>query len=69
MNTPGEADLEHWLAAQARALGLDALNVERARPEVLRAYCLLVLDELAARGLLAGVVNLDCHAKARECGN
>ena len=69
MNTSGVTDLERWLAVQARTLGLDALNVERADPDVLREYCLLVLNELAARGLLTGAHDVGCYAQVRECRN
>ena len=43
------SDLEHWLAAQARGLGLDALNLGSADPEVVRQFCQQMLTELAAR--------------------
>ena len=62
-------DLESWLAAQARALGLDAVNIEYAEPEILRAYSRVVLGELAARGLLAGPEVVGCYAAAREGAN
>ncbi|WP_407538248.1 hypothetical protein Q0M94_08985 [Deinococcus radiomollis] len=62
-------ELEGWLARQARELGLNALNVEDADPEVLRAYCAAVLNELAARGLLPGPEQIGCHAAARRTAN
>ncbi|WP_424950062.1 hypothetical protein [Deinococcus sp.] len=62
-------DLEGWLAAQARALGLNAQNVEYTDPEVLRAYCVLVLSELTARGVLTGQERPGCYAAAREGTN
>ncbi|MGY2894139.1 hypothetical protein [Deinococcus sp. UYEF24] len=62
-------ELEDWLAQRARELGLNALNVEDADPEVLRAYCVAVLDELAARGLLPGAEQIGCHAAARAKAN
>ncbi|WP_407570088.1 hypothetical protein [Deinococcus altitudinis] len=62
-------DLEGWLARRARELGLNALNVESAGSEVLRAYCAAVLDELAARGLLPGEEQIGCYAAAREEAN
>ena len=63
------SDLEHWLAAQARALKLNASTLELADPEVLRAFCQQVLNELAARGVLAGVEDIGCYAAAREGAN
>ena len=39
------SDLEHWLAAQARGLGLDAVNVESADPEALRQFCQQVMSD------------------------
>ena len=62
-------DLEDWLAAQARALGLDAANMEYADPEVLRDFCRAVLAELAARGLLAAPEAVGCYAVRREEAN
>ena len=62
-------ELEGWLTRQARELGLNALNVEDAEPEVLRAYCAAVLNELAARGLLPGAEQIGCHAAARAKAN
>ena len=49
---PVLTELERYFAAQARALRLSPLNLETADPEAVRAYCALVLNELAARGLL-----------------
>ena len=63
------SELEGWLAARARELGLNALNVEDAEPEVLRAYCAAVLAELAARGLVPGPEQVGCHAGARAKAN
>ncbi|WP_425145489.1 hypothetical protein [Deinococcus sp.] len=57
-----EAELEAWLAQRARALGLDAENVEQADALLLRAYCREVLGELAARGRLAGRQEIGCYA-------
>lgn len=62
-------ELEHWLATQARALGLDAAGVEDASPDVLREFCTRVLAELAARGVLAGAEEVGCYAAPRAGGN
>ena len=63
------SDLEYWLAAQARALKLNASTLELADPEVLRAFCQQVLGELAARGMLAGVEEIGCYVAAWERAN
>jgi len=62
-------DLERWLAAQARTLGLGTDTVEEADTEVLRDYCRQVLSELAARGLLAADAAPGCYAAVRPAGN
>jgi hypothetical protein len=67
--TPPVSDLERWLAAQARALGLSAVNVRQADPATLREYCALILEELAARGLLERAPEVGCYAAARPGGN
>ncbi len=63
------SDLEHWLAAQARGLGLDVLNLESADPETLRRFCQQVLGELVARGMLPGPEQIGCYVAARERAN
>jgi hypothetical protein len=63
------SDLEHWLAAQAGELGLNAVSVEKAGAELLREFCALVLTELAARGVLAGSEEIGCYAAARKASN
>lgn len=62
-------DLERWLAAQARDLGLGTDTVGEADAEVLRDYCRQVLSELAARGLLAAEEVPGCYAVVRPAGN
>lgn len=57
------------LARQARALGLNALNVEEADPETLRAFARAALQELAARGLVAGEEEVGCWAAPRPAGH
>ena len=62
-------DFECWLAAQARVLGLGTETVAEADAEVLRDYCRQVLNELAARGLLAAEEAPGCYAAVRPTGN
>ncbi|GGJ85885.1 hypothetical protein [Deinococcus aquiradiocola] len=64
-----DAALDVWLARQARLYALDATTVEDADPDVLRAYCRDVLQELAARGLLPGPHEIGCHAAPRDHRN
>lgn len=68
---PGEVDetLARFLADNARALNLDALNVEAAEPEQLRDFTRIVMQELAARGLLRGEERLECWALPRPVGH
>ncbi|TSA82446.1 hypothetical protein FNU79_13820 [Deinococcus detaillensis] len=63
------SEFEVYLAAEARRLNLSPLTLDWASPEVLHAYCRLVVRELAARGLLEGEVEIGCHAAARATGN
>ncbi|WP_102125896.1 hypothetical protein [Deinococcus planocerae] len=62
-------DLAAHLARQARALGLDARNVEHAGPETLRDFARGVLTELAALGLVAGEQAPECWAAPRPTGH
>jgi hypothetical protein len=66
---PLPTELERYFAAQARALKLSPLSLETANPETVRAYCALVLNELAARGLIEGEHLPGCYAAARASGN
>ncbi|AWN22339.1 hypothetical protein DKM44_03055 [Deinococcus irradiatisoli] len=63
------SDLEHYLADEARALGLSPLTLGVASPDTLHAYCAAVLRELAARGLLEGETELGCYARPRFSGH
>ena len=61
--------LEAWLAQRARDLQLDALTVESADAELVRAYCREVLGELAARGRVAGRQEIGCYAASGQPQN
>ncbi len=61
--------LARHLAHQARTLSLDALSVEEADPETLRAFSRAVLLELAAFGLVPGEEEVGCWAGPREAGH
>ena len=61
--------MAYELAVEARKLKLSALNVADCPEEVVRAFAQIVLDELAARGLLAGAVDLGCWAGPRPQGH
>ncbi|GMA17371.1 hypothetical protein E5F05_07475 [Deinococcus metallilatus] len=62
-------DLALYLARQARSLGLDALTLEEADPETLRAFAGAVLTELAALGLVPGEAEVGCWAAPRPAGH
>ncbi len=64
------AELEGLLARAARACGLDALNVQDAREDDVRAFAAAVLEELAARGLVHGEDRaIACHARPSTRGH
>ncbi|BDP40546.1 hypothetical protein DAETH_05150 [Deinococcus aetherius] len=62
-------DLAAHLARRARALDLDALNVEEAEPQTLRDFAREVLAELAALGLIRGQEEAGCWAGPRPTGH
>lgn len=62
-------ELAQPLAAAARRLGLSALNVQQADDETVREFAALVLEELAARGLVEGEEEVGCWAQERFGGN
>jgi len=62
-------DLPLDLARQARALGLSALNLNDAEPQVLETFARQVLWALAARGLVAGDEEIGCYAAPQSAGN
>lgn len=65
-----EPELARWLAREAQTLGLNPENVDWVEDETLRAYCALVLNELAARGLIeGGPAEIGCYAGVRESGH
>ncbi len=66
---PSPDALEHWLAGQARTLGLSPLTLGTAHPDTLHAYCAAVLRELSARGLLDAEPDIGCYAAARTKSN
>ncbi|GHF55987.1 hypothetical protein HNQ07_003280 [Deinococcus metalli] len=59
-------DLAAGLASLARKIGLDGHAVEDAPEAAVREFTAAVLEELAARGLIAGQVELDCWAQPRS---
>ena len=61
-----ESALARYLAQRAQALELDLQTVEGADSERLRAFALVVLQELAALGLLPAEREVDCWAVPRS---
>ncbi|MFC4426222.1 hypothetical protein [Deinococcus navajonensis] len=57
------------VAREARALRLNALNLENADPQKLQTFARQVLEGLAARGLVAGEEQIGCHAAPRWSGH
>lgn len=62
-------ELAQHLARRAKALGLSSADVQDTDPEQLCAFAEVVLEELAARGYLAGQEEIDCWAAPRSSGN
>lgn len=62
-------ELATYFARQAHRHGLTPLSVGEAGEAELRAFCALVLRELAARGLLPAENEVGCHATLRPGGN
>lgn len=58
-----------WLARQARRLGLNPVTGEEVDPEALRAFALLVLNELSARGFLPEGPEVGCWSRPRSPTN
>ena len=56
------ADLAH----EARQLNLSALNMAASSEEVVRSFAQVVLNELAARGLLDSEPTVGCWARPRS---
>lgn len=61
--------LDRMLAREARALGLSPVTVNGSEPAAVRAFCEVVLRELAARGLLEDRPAPGCFSMPREAGN
>ena len=61
--------LARFLAQQARALDPGPLTLETSDPEILRAFLGTVLEELHARGLLAGDETVGCWSAPRVTGH
>lgn len=64
-----DSTLALWLAQQARLLGLETARVEEADPEALQSFTRVVLEELAAQGLLAGEPEIGCWSRPRSSAN
>lgn len=62
-------DFAHHLAHEARRLGLETDALEDVPPEALHTFAQVVLDELAARGLLQGREEVGCWAAPRMPGH
>ena len=65
MKTPEDA-LSLWLAQQARQLGLHTADMEDADPAAVTSFARLVLEALAARGLIAGACAIGCWSQPRS---
>lgn len=61
--------LDRFLAREARALGLSPVTVNASDAASVRAFCEVVLCELAARGLLEDRPAPGCFTVPREAGN
>lgn len=61
-------DFAQHLAREARRLGLETDRLEDVPPEALHTFAQVVLDELAARGLLRGREEVECWAAPRVPG-
>lgn len=66
---PDPDPLARLLALEARKLNLNALSLSASPEDVVRAFAEVVLEELAARGLLEGETEVGCWARPRLQGN
>ena len=62
-------ELAQELALEARKLKLNALNLSATPEDVVRGFAEVVLEELAARGLLESKTEVGCWARPRPQGN
>ncbi|MPY66283.1 hypothetical protein F8S09_06170 [Deinococcus sp. SDU3-2] len=64
-----DESLAFWLARRARQLGLERAALEQADAEALQSFALVVLEELAARGLMPGGSEVGCWSRPRSRTN